>query len=133
MLDFVRSVGILVELAEVRDGFLPGIAVRHGRLIVDPERLGFPGDLLHDAGHIAVSDPAQRATMMAVADDPAEEMAAIAWSYAAALAAGINPRLVFHDHGYRGGGANLLENFQAGRFVGVPMLVWFASIASGEA
>jgi hypothetical protein len=29
---------------------------------------------------------------------------------------------VFHAAGYRGGGANLVENFSSGRYVGVPLL-----------
>ncbi len=57
-------------------------------------------------------------------DDPGEEMAAIAWSWAAAKAIGLAPEILFHDD-YRAGGPNLIENFSSGRDVGVPMLVWF--------
>lgn len=49
---------------------------------------------------------------------------AIAWSYAAAVHLGLPATAVFHDGGYRGGGPNLVENFTAGRWVGVPMLRW---------
>lgn len=121
ILDFVREAGIPVELGELaEDTVLPGMTVARGALVVDPERLGFPGDLLHEAGHVAVADPA--ADHDAVSSDPGEEMAAIAWSYAAALAIGIDPRLVFHDQGYHGGGAYIAENFAEGRTFGVPML-----------
>ena len=49
---------------------------------------------------------------------------AIAWSYAAALHIGIDPAIVFHDGGYRSGSKAILENFGAGRYIGVPMLAW---------
>jgi len=60
-----------------------------------------------------------------VRSDPAEEMAAIAWSYAAALEMDLDPAVVFHEHGYRGGGDSILENFRAGRYFGVPMLEYY--------
>lgn len=126
ILAFLESVGIPVEITDLPSPTtLPGMDVVRGRLLVDPERLGWPGDLLHDAGHIAVSDPATRATAETASADPGEEMAAIAWSYAAACALGLDPLLVFHEAGYHGGGAYLAENFAEGRPVGVPLLQWF--------
>jgi hypothetical protein len=118
---FLRRVGIPVEAAPLDDDtFLPGIAVAGGGLRVDPERLAWPGDLLHEAGHVAVSDPA--ALGEGVSDDPGEEMAAIAWSYAAALEMGLAPDILFHAGGYRGGAGALIENFAKGGYVGVPLL-----------
>ena len=35
-------------------------------------------------------------------EDAGEEMGAIAWSYAAALHIGLDPRVVFHEDGYKG-------------------------------
>jgi hypothetical protein len=126
IVDFIRGVGITVETAALpEDGFLPAIAVRDGRLVYDPDRLHYPGDLLHEAGHIAVIDPALRPTVSAFDSNGGDEMAAIGWSYAAALAAGIDPRIVFHQDGYRGGGRSILENFAEGRFLGVPMLQYY--------
>jgi hypothetical protein len=118
---FLRAVGIVVEVV-VLDGetFLPGVAVVAGALRVDPARLTWPGDLLHEAGHVAVGDPA--CPEGGVSDDPGEEMAALAWSYAAATYLDLDPSVPFHDGGYRGGGAALAENFSLGGFVGVPML-----------
>lgn len=118
---FLRTVGIPVEVA-VLDGetFLPGIAVAAGRLHVDPTRLTWPGDLLHEAGHVAVGDPSRPDD--GVSDDPGEEMAAIAWSYAAVLELGLAPDVLFHAGGYRGGARALIENFAEGGYVGVPML-----------
>jgi len=128
--DFIARIGIEVEIAELEDGMVvPGIAIRDGRLLVDPARLQWPGDLLHEAGHIAVTDPALRPTLTEVPHDPGEEMAAIAWSWAAALAAEVDPALVFHEGGYRGGSVAVLKAFGAGDFFGVPMLQYFGMSA----
>jgi hypothetical protein len=126
IVDFIRGIGITVETAAMpEDGFLPAIAVRDGRLVYDPDRLQYPGDLLHEAGHIAVTDPALRPTVSEFDDNGGDEMAAMGWSYAAALAAGIDPRVVFHDHGYRGDGQWLAETFADGRYIGLPMLQYY--------
>ncbi len=92
--------------------------------MVDPARLLYPGDLLHEAGHLAMLAPDQRRTFGA-ADGPAGldmrqlEVQAIAWSYAAALHLAIDPAVVFHDAGYRGRAAGMLFNFRLGVYVGV--------------
>jgi hypothetical protein len=121
---FVREIGIEVR-AEALDAptFLPGIDIRGGAILVDESRLTYPGDILHEAGHIAVSDPATRKTAP-ISSDGGEEMAASAWSYAAARKLEIDPAIVFHS-GFKGGGPNLVENFTAGRYIGVPMLHWY--------
>lgn len=123
---FLREIGL-----EVREGriegrtFVPGIQIRHGGLVYDPTGPFHPGDLLHEAGHLAIVSPARRAAMHIDAGKRAgEEMTAIAWSYAAAVHLGIDARVVFHDDGYKGGGASLAENFRGGRYVGVPVLAW---------
>jgi hypothetical protein len=119
---FLAEIGIPVHAEPVAKGsFLPGAAVRDGALVYDPD-LPYPGDLLHEAAHIAVSDPALRPTLGDVEDSPAEEMAALAWSYAAALAAGVDPAVVFHPFGYKGRSAQILASFEAGGGIGVPML-----------
>jgi len=136
---FLADIGIPVSVEPV-DGptFLSGIAIRGGGLACDPARLGWAGDLLHEAGHIAVTDPAARSALAVVADDPAEEMAAIAWSYAAAVAIGLDPRVVFHAGGYGGNGDPGASDWLAAAFAdgtgpGVPMLAcWgMTSAANG--
>ena len=118
---FVRQVGIPVEAAVLEgETFLPGIVVSGGGLRVDASRLAWPGDLLHEAGHVAVGDPARRNE--GVSNDPGEEMAALAWSFAAATHLGLDPSVPFHEGGYRGEGQALAENFSRGGYVGVPML-----------
>jgi hypothetical protein len=121
---FVREIGIEVW-AEALDAptFLPGLDIRGGAILVDETRLTYPGDILHEAGHIAVSDPATRKTAP-ISSDAGDEMAASAWSYAAARKLEIDPAIVFHS-GFKGGGPNLVENFAAGRYIGVPMLHWY--------
>ena len=103
--------------------FLPGLSIEAGALLID-EALKYPGDILHEAGHIAVTDPAGLG-QAAVSADPGEEMAAIAWSYAAARKLDLDPAILFHSDGYKGGASALHENFNAGRYIGVPLLQWF--------
>lgn len=118
---FLRGAGFTVEPAVLDAAtVLPGVAVAGGRLRVDAARLAWPGDLLHEAGHLAVGDPGADG----VSDDPGEEMAAIAWSFAAALVLDLDPAVLFHAGGYRGEGRALIENFTQGGYVGVPILAW---------
>ena len=130
ILAFLDRIGIAVTLEPIaEETFLPALRLRGGALIVDPERLQWVGDLLHEAGHIAVTDPALRPDLDDVSGDPGEEMAAIAWSYAAAVEIGLDPAVLFHPNGYRGGAQAMIDNFTAGRGVGIPMLAWFGMSA----
>ena len=127
---WVQSIGIPVRVcAADAETFLPGLTIENGVLIVDPARLQWPGDILHEAGHIAVSPPSQRPVLGGKLQvTPGDEMAALAWSYAAALGAGIDPAIVFHSGGYRNGGAELLSSYTAGLAAGgpgAPMLQWY--------
>jgi hypothetical protein len=127
ILAFLADIGLPVQERPLpASTFLPGILVEQGRLIIDRARLAHPGDLLHEAGHIAVVPPSQRAALSAdLHSTPAEEMAAIAWSYAACVHLGLAPEVVFHADGYQGGSSSLLEAFRRGPGPGVPMLQWF--------
>lgn len=129
LVDFVSGIGLSIAPEPGADGLLPAMAVRDGTLFYDPDRLRWPGDLLHEAGHLAVTDPALRRTISTFDDDGGDEMTAIAWSYAAALAVGIDPRLVFHDDGYKGDGAWLAETFAGGSYIGLPMLQYYGLAA----
>ena len=126
IVDFLQEIGIEVHQGELTEPtFLPGILLDRGRLVIDEAKLLYPGDLLHEAGHLAVAPPEGRKELYNTAgDDGAEEMMAIAWSWAAALHIGIEPTVLFHDGGYKGGSENLIQNFQDGRYFGVPMLQW---------
>ena len=126
ILPFLNQIGIVVtERPLTGPTFLPGILIEEGTLAIDREKLKYPGDLLHEAGHIAVVVPSQRASLSAnLQTGPAEEMAAIAWSYAAALHIGLDPAIVLHEHGYKGGGGSILKNFREGRYFAVAFLAW---------
>src|SRR5882757_1628148 len=79
--DFVRSIGIDVRPGEIPGKtFLPGLDIQYGAIVVDEPRLAHPGDILHEAGHIAVSEPAARAAPVLSPTD-GEEIATLAWSY----------------------------------------------------
>ncbi len=132
MAAFLTEIGLTVRAGAIAgETALPGIDIEGGGLVVDEAKLRYPGDLLHEAGHLAVALPAQRAAFHHdVGHHPGDEMAAIAWSYAAALHLKIDPKIVLHDEGYGEGedgdlGNNLAENFAAGHYVGVPMLAWY--------
>ncbi len=45
--------------------FLPGLHLHHGVLQIDLDKLAFAGDILHEAGHIAVCEPQERQFHMA--------------------------------------------------------------------
>jgi hypothetical protein len=126
---FLQEIGISVTAADLPASFLPGLTIEAGGLLVDESRLEYPGDLLHEAGHIAVAPSSARPSMSGSLDDvpgldtAALEWAAIPWSYAAALEIGIDPGIVFHDGGYHGHSAGLLSNFRLGVPIGVHLLV----------
>lgn len=130
-LRFLQSIGIETVPRDLSaaDCFLPGLLIEKGRIVIDRNALRFPGDLLHEAAHLAVVPAAERAALDGPLianrkDAPAEEMMAIAWSYAACIFLSIDPSFVFHEQGYKGGGAGIVENFRQGRYIGVPLLQW---------
>ncbi|MFZ0424199.1 MAG: hypothetical protein WAL80_15080 [Xanthobacteraceae bacterium] len=119
---FVRGIGIDVRAATLAEKtFLPGLEISHGALLVDEARLSHPGDILHEAGHLAVTDPAER-NVPTLAPSPGDELTAIAWSFAALRYLDLDPAVVFHPDGYKGGADSIIENFTAGHYFGVPLL-----------
>ncbi|MBS1664716.1 MAG: hypothetical protein JST68_26965 [Bacteroidetes bacterium] len=127
---FLNEIGIRTEFRNI-DGrsFLPGLSIERGRLVIDLQGLAHVGDILHEAGHIAVVTGDERVGLDEDAitnskNREAEEMMAIAWSYAACVHLGMDPLIVFHEAGYKGGGMAIVENFRAGRYLGLPMLQW---------
>ena len=127
---FLESIGIKVHFKNIdTDCFLPGLTIENGQIIVDKQKMKYPGDILHEGGHIAVVPAAERNSLSehSIANreqKDAEEMMAIAWSYAACIHIGIDAGFVFHDNGYKGGGSNIADNFKQGKYFGVPMLQW---------
>ncbi len=129
IIDFLTSIGIVVITRPI-DGpvFLPGLRMENGTLVVDPEKLLYPGDILHEAGHLATMPPEIRATMSDNLENndlnQGGEMMAIAWSYAACLFLNLDPHIVFHAGGYKGDGAHIAMNFNEGHYIGLPLLQW---------
>jgi hypothetical protein len=130
IVNFINEIGIPCQLQPFEgDAFLPGIFIKQGTIYYNPELMKYPGDLLHEAGHIAILLPGDRREaspekMFGDVNSDAAEMTAIAWSWAALQHLQIDPAIVFHKHGYKGGAENLISNFNEGKYLGVPMLQW---------
>ncbi|WP_028300031.1 hypothetical protein [Oceanospirillum beijerinckii] len=126
MIDFIQEIGLEIEFETLPEKtFLPGILIREGKLVVDRDKLKYPGDLLHEAGHLAVIPKSRRAETGAyVGVNPAEEMAAIAWSWAALKHLELSPEIVFHPKGYKGASQNLIDQFSQEHYIGSPILQW---------
>ena len=139
-INFIHAVGLQTMFCSLseNDCFLPGIFISNGKILIDKEKLQYPGDLIHEAAHLAVIPSAERQQISGPdiakrTDAAAEEMMAIAWSYAACKHLAIDPAFVFHEHGYKGGGKNIIEDFDAGRYFGVPVLQWLGMTNTGAA
>lgn len=126
--DFLLEIGLDVRPRRISgESFLSGILIENGKLFVDEDRLTFPGDLLHEAGHLAVAPGEIRCKLSDEVELPgfnidSLEAGAIAWSYAAAHHLGLGPEIVFHEGGYKGKSGNLLLNYSVGVYVGANIL-----------
>lgn len=137
MADFLNEIGIPVAPATLDETPLPGIRIVNEGLLIDEEKLTYPGDILHEAGHIAVAPPSYR-KRLSDRIDPEEdfkyagELMTLGWSYAAAVHLGIDPAVVFHSHGYRGQAQQILDGFTHGvSYIGLPALQWAQMTATG--
>ena len=123
--DFIAGVGIdIVEATLPEDTFLPGIELRSGGIAVDPGRLVWPGDLLHEAGHLAVLPAALRREAHedqpnAAEVDHAGELEAMAWAWAAAVELGLPPEVLIHEGGYNGKSGDLQQMYAFGVYPGL--------------
>lgn len=126
ILAFLDRLGLVWKLQDLPGStFLPGLHIEAGCLHVDPHRLLHPGDLLHEAGHLAVVDGDLRSTLgPGGLEDPGLEMAAIAWSYAACLELGLPLEVLFHNGGYKADAPMLRALYSSGGVMGQPLLVW---------
>lgn len=127
---FLISIGIAVEERALSSGtFLPGLELGPNCVYVDPEQLAYPGDLLHEAGHLAVTTAAQRQAIGTPdLEEPfptdGEELGAVLWSYAAAVHIGLPLEVLFHPNGYKDQSAWLIDSFRSGNYIGLPFLEW---------
>jgi hypothetical protein len=134
---FLEQIGIKViekELPETT--FLPGLSIVSGAIHVDYEKLKYPGDLLHEAGHLAVTTAVERklaGTNETSPDWPTqgEEIAAILWSFAAVKHLKLPIEFVFHPHGYKNDSEWLISNFNSENYIGLPFLEW-AGLSLGK-
>jgi hypothetical protein len=129
IVDFLTSIGISARSGTLpADSFLPGLRIVDGGLIYDPAALRWPGDLLHEAGHIATAPAALRGSLNdALTDAPAlahgGEADATAWAFAALVHLRLPLELLFHEGGYHGNSAGLIRTYSLGVYPGVHGLV----------
>ena len=137
ILSFLKEIEITVIERELSEPtFLPGLSLGPNCIYVDYSRLLYPGDLLHEAGHLAVATGEQRDNIGNISADKnwpteGEELGAILWSYAALKHIDIPEQIVFHENGYKGDSEWLIDNFKNGVYIGLPFLEW-AGIAMGK-
>lgn len=135
ILNFLTEIELAFELQPITEKtFLPGLILKHGVLLIDKDKLLFPGDILHEAGHVAVCEPIFRECLkgnifkngLLVGREKqamyGEEMAATAWAVAAAKHLSIPLDIIFHSDSYRGANNTLINDFESGNGFGFPLL-----------
>ncbi len=142
VIEFLRSIGLVVHVQDGACGFIDGVRIESGRLIVGPSCR--PSGLLHEAGHVACVPARFRGYMgdnlahgmqrMMIAlremelepDHPLERAAiqcsdpeATAWAWAAGVSIGLEPKQIIQDDEYDGDGAGIRTMLQANQYVGI--------------
>ncbi|QQT25041.1 hypothetical protein [Sphingobacterium spiritivorum] len=133
VINFLNEIGIpVLEQKNKQESFLPGIYIDKGRLLIDRTKLLHPGDILHEAGHIAVMSAEERRLSSGDLFEHIDknalegyELSAIAWSYAACAFLNLPASFVFHDKGYKGDADMLIENFEQGNYLFTPLLQYY--------
>jgi hypothetical protein len=105
--------------------------------LVDEQKLLYPGDLLHEAGHLAIAPKDLRNNLSGEIELPEFnsyeiESGADAWSYAALLYLDLEPHFVFHSNGYQGKSENLIFGFSVGVYPGANVLIRAGLAAARE-
>src|SRR2546423_9369674 len=122
MATFLESLGIgIIPASSLLPANFPGLDIQHGSVLVDESRVIHVGDILHEAGHIAVTEPSVRKALR-LTPSGGEELATMAWSYAAAIYLNLGAELVFYPESYQNFGEGLVENFSKGNYIGIPLL-----------
>lgn len=138
IIDFLNEIGIKVKETALKDDcFLPGLFPKESGILLDRTWLKYPGDLLHEAGHVAVTEAHLRpligtSKMPEQWPKPGDELGAILWSYAALLHLEIPARVVFHPDGYKGDADWLIEQFENKNYIGLPLLTWMGFCKNDE-
>lgn len=144
--DLERVVAFLVEIGlechwkPGARGFLEGVEVVAGALLVDPKAP--PSNLLHETGHCALLPPEIRAMASGDFDEcmPAlfagitdsrpdspelraamasSDPEATAWAWAAGVHLGLAPEVIIGEMEYDGDGATVRAMLQMGRYAGI--------------
>ena len=122
MAAFLEGIGIpLIPASSLLPANFPGLDIQHGCVLVDEWRVIHPGDILHEAGHVALTAPEARVALR-LTPTGGEELSTMAWSYAAARHLGIDPAEVFYPESYQNFGDGLVENFARQNYIGIPLL-----------
>ncbi|WP_343698077.1 hypothetical protein [Flavobacterium sp.] len=137
VLRFLDEIGITVIEKDLGDTFLPGLDLGSNCIYIDYDKLLYPGDILHEAGHLAVTTSAERklvGTNEISTDWPTqgEEIAAILWSFAAANHLELPLEFVFHPNGYKNDSEWLISNFSNKNYLGLPLLEWMGLCLGNE-
>lgn len=138
---FLAEIGLPWRWEARSAGFMPGIEIRDGTLLIDPAAL--PSNVLHEAGHLAtlpgVFRPLAQGNisgvqkhMMRVIDfdaDPDGELQraamqcsdpeATAWAWAAGEHLGLPPEVIIRDDEYGGDGAVIRMHLQHRQYIGI--------------
>ena len=130
IIHFLNDIDIKVIPTTLSDDtFLPGLSLKGHCILMDQTKLNYPGDLLHEAGHIAVTETHLRPLIgsQEMSEDwpnLGDEIAAILWSYAALTHLELDPKVVFHPEGYKNASNWFMEQFNNKVYMGLPLLDW---------
>jgi hypothetical protein len=148
--EFVKSIGLPITVASaeaVAKAFTPHILIRDGEMLVDLDNV-FPGDILHEAAHVAITPPKFRAlcngglkaVFKAMRDFAMEnptglhtypenalvraimqcdEQEAIAWQYAAAREIELPDEWLFPEGSFEGHGDDHLIRLKLSSHYGI--------------
>ena len=138
ILDFLNEIQINVIEKELEDAtFLPGLAIASNCIEIDFDKLLYPGDILHEAGHLAVTTSEERLligtdSMPKEWPSPGDEIVSMLWSYAALHHLELPAEFVFHPNGYKNDSLWLIENYTNEIYIGLPLLEWMGLTLSKE-
>lgn len=132
---FLDKIGIGYQEERLEEiTFLPGVKISRGRLLIDQDKLRYPGDVLHEAGHIALTPPKERQQLSGNITEghpekEGEEIGVLLWTYLAASEMELDTKVVFHDGGYKGEAEWINQNFERGEYIGLPLLQWMNMVS----
>lgn len=138
--EFLRSIGLMAEWKAGASGFIEGVEIRDGILLVDPHARA--SALLHEAGHLAIIPSSFRGMAQSNIDgvirtmlesisftDPDSPLCraamqcsdpeATAWAWAAGKHLKIPETLIIQNDEYDGSGADIRSMLRAGRYLGI--------------